>query len=874
MPIYSVSFYLANPASIFSTAIGSQFTWTGPGTAAGTAVITDNEPGIQGTTLDDDSRGRESATASVSIPGASSALSDVDAEIVWTVTDDVTGRTFEVIQFDVENGAAAGLYTLSEVPLISGRSYTVNAYNTNADVTRGDIAFSQTDYVVANNVVDGTAGNDSIDPNYYDAQNEFVDDNPAAPNDSIAAGAGNDTAIGGVGNDTLDGGTGDDLLYGDYGSYTPPPIEESLNWNLQGANGTNLAAGFTQDTGTIDVSVSFANTGNNNPIFRVDTDDPQYVAPGEPYATNSSLYLFGNGDGATSITTIGFAPSAGASVSGAVENVRFRINDIDWGSGNHTDIVTVNAFDADGNPVTVTITPGAGDTYSGNTITAGTTAETAAQAGGSALIEIAGPVSSITITYVNGQGGTQAIWVTDLYYDAVPVAEGNDLLRGGDGNDTLFGEAGNDTLEGGAGNDSLNGGPGNDSLDGGAGNDTLAGGAGADTLTGGTGMDFADYSASGAGVSVNLATNSFSGGDAAGDVHGGGVEGIIGSAFDDSLTGDDGLVPGLTNVIYGGAGNDTIDGAGGDDFLYGGIGDDVIYGGTGADEMLGGAGNDTLYVGQGDSAAGGDGDDVFTLVDLSEFGTTGIKIDGGTATQTVGDVLNLNGLADRTTLTMVDQGGGEFSGTIQMLDGTLVTFSNIDSVICFTPGTEILTDTGPRPVQDLRRGDLLVTRDDGLQPLRWIGARRIAAFGQVAPVRIAPGVLPGCTRPLLVSPQHRLLYQGYRAELMFGANEVLVSARHLLNGTDVVQVPGGEVTYIHLLMDRHQVIYANGAATESFHPGPTGLASLSAAAREDLFRSLPDLRAHPESYGATARRCLKQHETVSLMTALAPHLAA
>lgn len=860
MATYSVSFYLANPAGILTTGTGSTFVWTGPSTAAGSATIFDPESGIQGITLDDDSRGGERATADVTLPGSSSTGSDVDAELVWTITDTVTGRTFEVVQFQVEDGAASGFYTLSEVPLIAGRTYTVNDFDSNADVTRGDIAFSSEDYIEANGVVDGTAGDDSIGTSYVDAQNEFIDDAPGAPGDSVAAGAGNDTAIGGMGDDTLDGGDGDDLLYGDFGTDDPGATTQTLSWTAEGANGTNLASGFTQDTGAIDVSVSFTNDGNNTPTFEVNTSDTQYVAGGEAFNTNSSLLLFGDGDGATSTTTLDFAASPGASVADEVENVRFRINDIDWGSGNHTDIVTVNAFDADGNPVAVTLTPSGGDTVSGNTITAETVADFASDASGSVLVEVAGPVASIEIIYANGQTGTQGIWVTDVAFDAIPIADGDDSLLGGTGNDTLYGEGGSDTLLGQDGADSLLGGSGEDSLIGGTGDDTLEGGAGADTLSGGAGMDFASYAGSDSGVTVDLSTNTFAGGGATGDVNAGGLDGLIGSDFNDSLTGYDGEGPDWTNVFYGGLGDDTLDGAGGGDSLYGGAGNDSIIGGTGADFLSGGAGDDTLDIGQGDTVSGGDGDDVFNLVDLSETGSQAITILGGTTAQTAGDTLNLNGLADRTTLTQTDMGGGEFSGSVTMFDGSVVTFSNIDNVICFTPGTQILTATGPRPVEALRPGDLLITRDHGAQPLRWVGSSTVAGQGKLAPVRIAASVLPGATRALIVSPRHRVLFEGYRAELLFGHCEVLVSALHLEDGLDVTRVEAAEVTYIHLMLDRHEVVYAEGAATESFHPGHMGLESLSAASRDDLFGAFPALRSDLASYGATARPCLKRHE--------------
>ncbi|WP_040604292.1 Hint domain-containing protein [Sagittula stellata] len=913
MATYRVEFYSLNPQGVIPTS--GSFTWSGPSTYNATATITDNEAGVQGYTLDDDSAGDETAFGTATTTSGTSTNVNMDAELVWTVTDSVTGQTFQVAQLEIEGGGADGYYTLSEQPMVAGRTYTVSAYDSNPNVAAGDIAFSFRDYT--NGVIEGTSGDDSIDPAFLDIHGESPDDTTGIDADSIAAGAGNDTVVAGWGNDTVLGEDGADLIYGDYGSYTSDNIAGDLNWSQQGPSGTNLAGGFTQDTGNIDVTLGFTGTGNNNPTFEVDTSQSQYSQADEGFSGTSSLYLFGQGDGATSRTTMTFGRSAGASVEDEVVNVSFRINDIDWGANNHTDQITINAYDADGTPVAVTITAGSTDTVSGNTITAGTVAEATGDAGGSALIEIAGPVTTVEIIYGNLQSNTQGIWVTDVQFEAVPIAQGDDSLSGGTGNDTIYGEAGNDTLDGGADDDSLTGGEGTDSLLGGSGNDTLEGGAGADVLSGGSGLDFASYASSDAGVTVDLATNTFSGGDATGDTNGGGLDGIIGSAFDDSLTGYDaqGTDPeGIwTNVIYGGGGNDTIDGLGGDDSLYGedgndsvdggygndhvsggtgndtlsggagvdtldgGSEDDVLAGGEGADSIAGGAGNDLIHAAQGDTIDAGGGDDTITLVDLAEAGSAAIFIEGSTTGQSGGDTLNLNGVADRGTMQITSDVDGELTGTVRMYDGTLVSFSNIDQVICYTPGTRILTTAGYRAVETLRPGDLIVTRDDGPQPLRWIGESRRLARGKMAPVRLAPHTLPTDPslrdpRPLLVSPQHRLLIEGFEAELLFGEDEVFAAATHLVGTQGVTRQEGQEVTYIHLALDRHQVIWAEGVASESFFIGPQALLGLAPDQRAGLMEVFPQLTAGTDWYGATARPCLKRHETAMLLKEMSQSL--
>jgi len=188
------------------------------------------------------------------------------------------------------------------------------------------------------------------------------------------------------------------------------------------------------------------------------------------------------------------------------------------------------------------------------------------------------------------------------------------------------------------------------------------------------------------------------------------------------------------------------------------------------------------------------------------------------------------------------------------------------SVICFTTGTMILTDRGERTIEDLRQGDFVVTRDSGLQPIRWIGQKTVEGKGKFAPVRIAEGLF-GNDRPLLISPQHRMLHEGYDATLLFAEREVMISAEHLINGTTTTTEEMAMVTYFHILLDRHEVIFANGAATESYQPCHESIATIDAKAREELFSIFPELRADPSHYGDTARMVLRPHESIALYAA-------
>lgn len=200
-----------------------------------------------------------------------------------------------------------------------------------------------------------------------------------------------------------------------------------------------------------------------------------------------------------------------------------------------------------------------------------------------------------------------------------------------------------------------------------------------------------------------------------------------------------------------------------------------------------------------------------------------------------------------------------------------------DGVICFVPGTRIATADGPRPIETIRPGDRILTRDDGPQEVLWTGSRRLTgarmhALPGLRPVRIRSGVM-GEGQPdgdLVVSPHHRLLVRGPRARLLFGEPEILVAAADLVDGRGIrVETGLREVCYIHLLTERHQVVWANGVETETFLPADADLGRLEAGARAALLDLLPGLDRDPAAYGPAARRCLSAPETAILRHALA-----
>ncbi|MCC6007790.1 MAG: Hint domain-containing protein [Rhodobacteraceae bacterium] len=178
---------------------------------------------------------------------------------------------------------------------------------------------------------------------------------------------------------------------------------------------------------------------------------------------------------------------------------------------------------------------------------------------------------------------------------------------------------------------------------------------------------------------------------------------------------------------------------------------------------------------------------------------------------------------------------------------------------CFTAGTPVETPDGWRDVAALRPGDRVMTRDHGPQEILWVGVRRVAGIGEFAPVRFAPGVL-GNRDPLLVSPQHRMMIHDWRAELWFGEGEVFVAARHLVDGCGITFAEMPSVTYVHVLLARHEVMNADGAAAESLHLGPYAVSSLPRGARAEIAALFPEIATDVRHAPRTARRCLRGWE--------------
>lgn len=451
--------------------------------------------------------------------------------------------------------------------------------------------------------------------------------------------------------------------------------------------------------------------------------------------------------------------------------------------------------------------------------------------------------------------------------DTVSGGDGDDRLFGGTGNDSLTGDLGSDTISGDAGADVLSGGDGADSLSGGDDNDTLIGGQGADTLVGGAGLDVADYGTSGAALVIDLQAGTVAGGDATGDSLSG-IEGLTGGSQNDRLLGDDTNA----NLLTGAGGDDSLDGRGGNDSLFGGIGQDTLIGGTGNDLLDGGDGNDLIFAGDGaDTISGGIGNDSIFQAGIGDV------IDGG---ENAGDqdTIDLSNWGWKRTKINYTPGNAE-SGTVDFLDtlGNTIgsmQFSNIEKMIpCFTPGTRIVTRRGEVAVETLVAGDEVLTLDGGFRPLVWTGKRDLSAADLLAqpalrPIRIAAGSLGNGlpVRDMLVSPQHRMLMAGHRAEMLFGDAEVLVAAKHLVGMAGVEPVLRRGVTYVHIMFDRHEIVCADGAWSESFQPSRRMVGGMGAAQAAEILALFPELAAKDIAF-RSARLSLKAHEARVLLAA-------
>ncbi|WP_050604210.1 Hint domain-containing protein [Ruegeria sp. 6PALISEP08] len=221
------------------------------------------------------------------------------------------------------------------------------------------------------------------------------------------------------------------------------------------------------------------------------------------------------------------------------------------------------------------------------------------------------------------------------------------------------------------------------------------------------------------------------------------------------------------------------------------------------------------------------------------------------------------------------------TGTTQVGPFTLPFSNNPDPVavtiriegVCFAAGTLIETEDGPKVIETLDVSHKVATADHGLQPIRWIESsvippERLRDEPALQPVCISAGSLGPNTpcRDLLVSQQHRILVKGPKVELLFGAAEALVAAKHLCSWPGIhIDTSIETVEYLHILLDQHEILNADGAQAESLFLGEEALYTLSSDALSELAAIFPDrpTSAHT-GFGRAARLILREHEARAL----------
>jgi hypothetical protein len=214
-----------------------------------------------------------------------------------------------------------------------------------------------------------------------------------------------------------------------------------------------------------------------------------------------------------------------------------------------------------------------------------------------------------------------------------------------------------------------------------------------------------------------------------------------------------------------------------------------------------------------------------------------------------GYIIDISGLDSST---MVYTGADETADPEAGNNDGELQISEVEAAVCFAAGSVVRGRQGPVAIETVRPGDLIWTLDHGYRPVRWVGSSGVdlSRAPDLAPIEILRGALgQGVpSRPVLVSPQHRVLITGHLVELYAGLEEALVPARWLVNRRSIRQRSDlTEITYVHLMFEAHEILDSGGLMSESFYPGETALSLLEQDARAELFRIFPQLRLFGEA---------------------------
>ncbi len=401
-------------------------------------------------------------------------------------------------------------------------------------------------------------------------------------NDDLQGGEDDDNLFGGAGVDSLQGGTGNDRLFGGEGADTLIGGEdadgEDEDWGFFDESTVGLTLDLTLiEDGFNVVTAAGAATDKLKEIENIVGSDHADVLRGD---VGRNVLQAGKGNDIINGDPDGEMGGNDALFGGDGDDT------LDGGAGD--DILTGGA--------------------NADVLDGGEGIDTAYYTGSAAAVTVTLAVSDGTEFTGTGSGG-DAVEDKLKNIEGVVGSEHDDVLTGDDNANLLHGGDGSDMLEGGGDADNLNGGAAEDTLIGGDGNDILIGGKDSDVLDGGKEFDRVFYSDAEAGVTIDLSVvdsqeyTSGIGSDADGDMLKS-VEGIIGSAHQDVLTGNDEF-----NQFQGEDGADTLSGGKGDDYLVGGKGEDKLDGGEGSDNLFGDEGVDSLVGGKGDDRLLGGADE-------------------------------------------------------------------------------------------------------------------------------------------------------------------------------------------------------------------------------------------------------------------------
>lgn len=708
--------------------------------------------------------------------GASTPIAiDIDATggngtYTYSISYDPTGGGLKI---DPVNGIVTvdNKALIDYEALVDGK-LTITVHAQDADGNYGDAQFTIDVTNVNGETKNGTTGPDVIDGGAEEDQINGLEDDDILSGlggndiitggdgkDEIYGGAGNDKLYGNADNDTIEGGDGDDFIEGGAG-------EDSID----GGNGFDTVSYATSTAG---VTIDLNNQNGTDKQSGGDAQDDileniEGVIGSAKADTITGNNLFGDvieggagadildGQGEDPMLDFGFFEFDTVSYAGSSAAVTVSL-------GKNGVTTTGKGGDAEGDQITNfenIIGSGLGDTLTiaeNGMIEGGAGADimTAGTDGGALSYRSSNAAVTVTLAAAGKQGtGVGGHAQGDKYtnFDSILGSDYNDKLTGNELGNALMGGTGDDVLTGNAGNDTLIGDNvifgfafgkahlgGNDTLLGGDGDDYLIGGIGSDIIDGGNGFDIASYEGSNAAVTIVLGTKGATavqtGGDAGGDKLTN-VEGIIGTIYNDKITGND-----LDNLIEGGAGADTLDGgkgfdtvsyasaatgvtidltkqdgvlkqagtsdelddvlkgfeniigSGKDDKLTGDNFNNIIEGGRGADAMDGGLGHDIVSYRNYDNFGGNVGVEVALSVGGSlVVGGTGDQIgDTGTSFEGIhGSAYNdkLAGYTDDNTILglagddIIDGGGG-----LDYLDGG----DGIDTLDYRNSGAIVLT---------------------------------------------------------------------------------------------------------------------------------------------------------------------------------------